>query len=169
MALLMSVALVGCKVGAEDPGLTFSSRDGRIMRAWNLTGYDRVSVDSSDLGVFTTTESLANGIRTRTDFFGSSTESYALVITLDKGGKLMTTETNDGDVTEEVDYWEWLSADKNKSEVVVGGGTDAAGIWSILRLTSKELILERNTSELNTNNGDQSLSTDSYKLTFAAQ
>lgn len=168
MALLVSVALTGCKVGADDPGLTFSSRDGRLMRVWNLTGYDRVAVDSSSFGVFTATTSYAGGVLTEVDVFGSSSESYTLVITFDKGGNLTVVETKDGDITEENDAWEWLSADKNKSELLIGGGSDAAGIWSILRLTGKELVLENNIRELRTVNGNQSLSTDDFKLTFEA-
>lgn len=164
----MSVALVGCKVGADDPGLTFSSRDGRLMRAWNLIGYDRVAVDSSDVGIFTNTTSYANGVLTEVGFFGTSSDSYTLVITFDKGGNLTVVETEDGDITEENDAWEWLSADKNKSELAIGGGSDAAGIWSILRLTGKELVLERNTRELRTIDGDLFLNTDDFKLTFEA-
>lgn len=174
LALLVSMTFVGCKVGADDPGLTFSSRDGRLIRVWNLTGFDAESVDSSGLGVLTTVVSYNGNIRTETSRLGSTTlgtssESYTLMLTFDKGGRLTALETVDGDITEESDYWEWLGNDKNRADLILGSSSDAAGIWSVLRLTSKELVLERSTSQRETNNGSQSLSTDNVKLTFAAE
>jgi hypothetical protein len=170
LALLMAVSF-GCKVGADDPGLTFASRDGRLIATWNLTAVDWKTTDIfAGLGTFTETTTYDGSILTVVSSpGGSNTFSYTLQVVIEKDGALTVTETVDGNVTTENDYWQWLNADKNKSSVILNSGSMAGGIWTVRRLTGSELVLERNVKEVEVNNGDTDSHEEVGTFTFEAE
>ncbi len=167
LALLMAVSF-GCKVGADDPGLTFASRDGRLMGDWKLTAVVDSTIDINGLGTFITSVSYNGTILTRDTPFGTSTDSYALQVSIAKGGVLTSIETENGDVTTDVNYWEWLGTDKNKSQVLMNDQSMASGVWDVQRLTSKELIISRHMMETNVSGGSTESREETMRLTFEA-
>lgn len=173
LAMLVAVSF-GCKVGAEDPGLTFASRDGRLIATWKITNVEGLTTNSvSQFGTTTTTMSYNGTILTTTTTSGSNsitnTQSYTLEMIIDKDGKLTVTETLDGDVTVENTYWEWVNADKNKSMLTLGGESVIQGTWTVLRLAGAELILHRWVKQVETNNGNTTSNEVTLKLTFEAE
>ncbi|HEX2901261.1 MAG TPA: hypothetical protein VHS96_16215, partial [Bacteroidia bacterium] len=72
LALLMAVSF-GCKVGADDPGFTFSSRDGRLIGEWKLTDVVDSTINVNVFGTFVTSSTYNGTILTTTDAFGSNT------------------------------------------------------------------------------------------------
>lgn len=167
LALLMAVSF-GCKVGADDPGFTFSSRDGRLIGEWKLTDVVDSTINVNVFGTFVTSSTYNGTILTTTDAFGSNTVSYNLEVGVAKNGILTVEETEDGDVTTETNYWEWLGNDQKKSQVLLNTGSMAAGIWDILRLSSKELVLMRHSKEVNVSGGSTESREETMKLTFEA-
>jgi hypothetical protein len=166
LALLMAVSF-GCKVGADDPA-TLASRDSRLMGDWKLTAVVDSVIDINALGTFVTSYSYDGTILTRTSPFGTSTDSYTLLVSIAKGGVLTTTEIENGDIKTGVDYWEWMGNDKNKSQVLLNDQSMVSGIWDVQRLASKELILYRHTMETNVNSGSLESREETMRLTFIA-
>jgi hypothetical protein len=173
ISLLFTMALVaavtcGCKVGPDDPGLTWASRDGRIIATWKLIDLDNKITDVNGSGTQTTTSTYDGSIATVTTAGFTFTYSYALEMMIGEDGALQITETVDGDVTTVNDYWEWGNADKNKSTIVLNGYGAGAQPYSIRRLSSKDLVLERNTKTVEVNNGSTDSHEENELLTFEA-
>ena len=167
LALLMAVSF-GCKVGPDDPGFTFASRDGRLMGDWNLTAVVDSTVDINGAITFITSRTYNGSILTTVTPFGNSSDSYALTVSITEGGNLTTVETENGDVTTNQSYWEWLGDDKNKSQVLFNDGSMAAGIWDVQGLSTKSLILTMHTKETNVSNGNVESREETRRLTFEA-
>lgn len=167
LALLMAVSF-GCKVGAEDPA-TLGSRNGRLLGTWKLNKIEGTDVTTNILGTFTETTTYDGTILTITDSpGGSSTASYALEIVIGKDGILNVTESEDGDVLTETSYWEWLNTEKNKSQVLLNTNSRVNGVWSVLRLAGKELILENKSVRSTASSGNTNTNTSDVKFTFEA-
>jgi hypothetical protein len=167
MAIMMVIGF-GCKVGVDDPA-SLASRDGRVIATWNLTAVVDSAIATNSFGTFVSTKSYNGTILTETDVFGTSTVSYSLQLIIDKDGLLTVTETSDGDITVENNYWEWLGADRNKSQLLLNTNSMAAGIWVVRRLAGDELVLEQYTKEVDTNNGTTDTQEETIRLTFAAE
>ncbi|MEY3444108.1 MAG: hypothetical protein RLZZ519_2389, partial [Bacteroidota bacterium] len=166
-SLLIGVSF-GCKVGADDP-VSLASRDSRLLGDWKLTALVDSTINISILGTNVTSVSY-NGtvLISISTSFGTSVESYALQVSIAKGGVLTTVETRNGDVATYQDYWEWFGTDKNKSQVLLNDGSKAEGLWDVQRLANKELILSRHTMETYISGGATSSSERTTRLTFEA-
>ena len=139
------------------------------MGDWKLTAVVDSTIDISGLGTFVTSVSYNGTILTRVSpLFGTSTDSYSLLVSIAKGGVLTTTEIENGDITTDVNYWEWLGSDKNKSQVLMNDQSMASGIWDVQRLTGKELILSRHTMETYVSGGSTDSREETMRLTFVA-
>ena len=173
ISLLATVAILtavsfGCKVGVDDPA-TLASRDSRITATWDLTAVVDSTVTINGFGTFVSTASYNGSILTETSVFGTTTKSYALKMDIAKDGLLTVTETDDGDITIENNYWEWIGADKNKSQILLNSNSMGGGKWIVRRLTGKELVLEQHTMNTETSNGSTASDETTTRLTFAAE
>jgi hypothetical protein len=168
MALLMAVTF-GCKVGAEDPA-SLGSRDGRLVAKWKLTNVEGTSIYTVVGIVNTTTTTYDGTILTEVHSPGTTqTTSYTLEMTIAKGGELTSIENEDGTTTNETGDWDWMDSDKKKSDLYLGNNTKVGGNWTVLRLSSKELILERVNIRTITASGSSATYSDDFKYTFTAQ
>ncbi len=140
----------GCKVGADDPNLSLTSRDARLLGNWRLTsaaGYDSL-VSNVDIEArvtkFDGTQLTVEHTPT-TGLIETNTVQIDMVIT--EGGDLTVTENWDGEIVTSAGNWRWVDTDRDKSELSLGGdpGSITAGTWSVTRLAKKELVLNRRT------------------------
>jgi len=174
VALIAFPALQSCKKGANDPALSFASRNARITAKWKLTKIEstRTVVVSGttnnitaayDGSVLTITSSL----------WGSTTATGSYEMTIEKSGKMSWNETYTSgspavtDVQSATGDWEWLDSDKNKLFVILVGGDHLfeGGLCRIDRLASKELVIINEGSA--NDNGDTDVW--NYKFTFEKQ
>jgi hypothetical protein len=175
-SILMIAALVtplfqSCKKGANDPAISFKSRDARITAKWKLT-----KIDASDITVTSgVTNSVINSydgttLTTTSTSSGSETSTGTYEMEIDKMGVMSWNETytatgsSTPDVRSGTGTWEWLDSDKNKSVVDLVGGAHffSNGLYNIDRLATKELVVFQSGNE--NNNGDTR--TWNYKFTF---
>lgn len=146
--MVLAAAFTGCKRGEDDPALSFASRDGRLMRGWKLAAWDKLTTTDINGTVFTSTKSYDGTLLTTVNTAGiSSSKSYTLELTFDKHGSLSVKEVEDGDLMSDISYWQWLNADKKKVVLVLNSGV-FGGSFYVNRLSSKELVLESNYTEV---------------------
>lgn len=165
---LLTVIAFGCKVGADDPA-SLASRDGRLIRSWKLISIAGLSTDVTTVLNITTNSSTTttyNGtVLTEVDNPGqTTTSSYSLEYTIDKGGVLTGTEVNDGATSTFTGTWEWLNNDKNKAELLLDGNQ-----LVVTRLSSKELVLDSYSKSSYTDTGYSNTSEDKATWTFEAK
>jgi hypothetical protein len=155
-----------CKKGANDPFVSFKSRDGRLTGTWKLVGLNHKFVQTTTNGVTVTTSETVtkyeNGISTATTNPGNTSTNTKIdfQMTFDKDGsyKSITNNYNSSAVltgTVEVDgTWFWGSDSKRKKNVLVsslqadliqqfGPGQLVPCEFEIDQLKSKELRLKR--------------------------
>lgn len=164
----LAIGFTGCKRGEDDPSISFSSRDSRLMREWRLTAVDQVDSLSSN-GTTTTSTLVYNGT-TMTYTLGSIsfTYSYALNITFGEGGVLTVVEVNDGDTESDVTTWQWASADKKKTFISLNSAV-VGGLFHLSRLSSKEMVAKQDTREVDDPSGNNiDISTTHSIWTFEA-
>jgi hypothetical protein len=169
-ALLMLFAtmiiLPACKKGADDPFISLRSRDGRITAKWKLTKIEGTRIVNIGT-VITTTIAYDGATLTSTSTpGGSQTASGTYEMTIDKQGKVSWAESyasnGSSDVQSGEDHWMWLSSNKNKDYLQIGGGNHffSTGAYYVDKLGGKEIILKYTTQ--NVDNGD----TSSTDMTF---
>ncbi len=171
VALMMVVAF-GCKVGADDPA-SLASRDGRIMATWKLSTVNGLSSDIitiANVTTTTTTTSTYNGtIWTEIDNPGStSTIAYTLSMTIEKDGLLSWSESEGTSTDIGEGSWQWLNDDQKKSQILINDGP-ASGVWTVTRLTGKELVVDMKYKRTITDTGYSQVSEDAMTYTFAAE
>jgi len=147
-ALLMIVAVVfilpSCKKGADDPFITFRSRDGRLMRAWKLTNItgtyqgDAVTYDGSNLSIAGTVT--YKNATVQMTFDKEAAFSYTETKTINMSSAQATTESNKGN-------WAWASASKSRDNIVIPvadffGKSNNSGIYYVDELKASTLILK---------------------------
>jgi hypothetical protein len=175
-----SLSVYSCKRGANDPFLSFRSRDGRLAGTWKLVGINgsskTTSVSGSSTNVSETTTKYENGTQTVTNSGGTTTSKYDFEMTLEKDGAYTSKTTNynnsgtllstiDGDGT-----WSWLSDGKNKSNVVISDPTSniANGISEVDQLKAKELVIKRHARSKNAASGNSYEVETNFTYTFEA-
>lgn len=157
--MVLVAAFSGCKRGEDDPALSFSSRDGRLMRAWKLVGWEKLTSTDINGTIFTSSKSYDGTLMTTVNTSGnSSSKSYTLEVTFDKQGSLSVKEVEDGDLLSDVSYWQWLSSDKKKVVLLLNSGV-FGGAFYVNRLSSKELVLENNFTEVDDPDGTDIVTT----------
>lgn len=163
----------GCKKGPNDPGISLSSRDGRLIAEWKL-----VKIEGTTQGFYMgdpATTSYAYDGTTYTESVagssGSGTGSFEM--TIEKDGVVTSKESftpNGGtaNVISGSNQWYWWNSDDNKIAVYLMVYSDylfGTGLYLVDRLSSKELILHNVSSS---NDNADIYSTDIY-YTFEAQ
>jgi hypothetical protein len=144
-------AFVGCKKGAEDPGLSLSSRNKRLIGEWELVSVEGTYQDYSGGTMYTTIYSYDNGVYTSTTNPGSSvfSGSGTFTMTIAKDGIYSWTETFTpngltADITSGEGFWYWFDNDNSKIAVYIDYTNSwlfGGGIYDIVELSSKEIKL----------------------------
>ena len=149
-----------CKKGANDPAISFKSRDARLTATWKLTKIASTSTYYSGSNQIIRTLAYDGTTITETvTGYPTTTASGTYEMTIEKNGVMSWQETyasagGSVDVQTSTGRWEWLNTDKNKTVVLLDGGYNIfeGGICVIDRLATKELVIR---DEGNSNdNGD---------------
>ena len=183
IALLALAAIVlvlpACKKGPDDPFISFKSRDGRLMRGWNLTAIAETVVDGSSTPALTTTTTY-NGsslVTSYSDGSPTTTATGTYTMTIGKNGVVTYTETytapgaTSATVASGTGTWMWWSSSKSKEFLLIDGASNlfSGGMYFVDELKSKELILEVNSSSTSTSGGITIPKSTTAKYTFEEQ
>ena len=121
----LTTTLNGCKKGANDPLISFKSRDSRIVGIWTMESSEATDTDiSSSSGVASTTVTVSsyNGTiltttTTASGLSGTSAVSHTEKLTIEKDGTYEKVTTTDGAQSTYTGYWWWLDSKKNKTRI----------------------------------------------------
>jgi len=158
IATLAFAMLLGCKKGENDPGISFRSRDARVVGEWKVANYE-INSESDFLGNITKNKEKFDGskIVKEASLNGNPTNppvdnnTYSYKINIMKDGNvaiedvttssvgLVTTKKSNG-------TWSWADSKKNKSRLQISVSGFANGIFDIDQLKNKELILKSSSS-----------------------
>jgi len=178
IALLVLIATVfilpACKKGADDPFISFRSRDERMEGNWILTAISGTNISYGNTN--TTTTVSYNG----TSYTSTTTGSAAITITgtytmvIKKQGVITysssMTQGGGAEVVTGTGEWYWANSDKNKEYFYVDGAGangffSGGGVYYVDRCSHDTMILEANTGNIQNGNG----STDNFTYTFTRQ
>lgn len=157
------LTLEGCRKGENDPLISLRSRDARVTGEWKLVEFEstRTEVYSEDNTTVTVvrTASYDGTTWTRTNPGGTNSFSYSRNIIIDKDGKYVFKEAEDGDRYEESGRWSWLDDAKNKRRILL----DSHGTFYIDQLKNSEMIftVDSEDSEIDSDG-------DTYKETYTS-
>ena len=157
LVVLASTMLNSCKKGADDPFISFRSRDGRITAIWKLTQIDGTVVYYFGSSSVSTTIKYDGTTLLQTSTPGGATSaSGSYEMTIAKEGKISFSETytttgGTADVESGEGHWHWINSDKNKNYIQLDGGSNLfqAGIYYVDKLGGSELILKSNSKDVN--------------------
>jgi hypothetical protein len=143
--LLLSMLMTACQKGANDPFISFKSRDSRIRGNWTITNLSYSASNTTNISgtsmTETTTMSYNNGMLAVIDPHGDVTMfPFSIDLTIEKNGTCTQTITEDGTKTRTEGYWYWLNDTKNKTRIAFDFDPEP---YLIDRLTDKEMIIKR--------------------------
>ncbi|MDD3876144.1 MAG: hypothetical protein PHT69_05955 [Bacteroidales bacterium] len=160
------------KKGEGDPGLSFKSRESRLMRAWKLTkieGTEQYQDFNNNTVILT--YSYDGTIYTMSGGGQSVSGTGTFEVEYLEYGNLTVNETftanGNTDVYSATGTWQWLGSDGEQNYLLTDGGNNIfnGGLYYIYRLASKELILKQSYNQ--NDNGD--VSKGDYTYTFEAK
>jgi len=195
IASLALAMLFGCKKGENDPGISFRSRDARIVGEWKIGSFEKESktVDINYTGnpaVLTTKTKVAatmydgSKVTVTTTNAGTTkvttdTVTYAYSLNIEKDGNCTFIETaSKGGVTSTYTSkgtWLWANSKKNKSFVnfnftdISPSNLFSSGLYRIDQLKNKEMVLISNdydNDETTSKAGTSTENTNTSKFTF---
>jgi hypothetical protein len=121
--------LVSCKKSENDPGLTFRSRDKKIVGEWTIESAENFNIAVNGANKTETTTKYAGSTITTTITTGSNsnptvgTVSLKGVLNIEKNGKLKYTETSTtGAITATKTFngnWSWGNSKRNKTHLIL--------------------------------------------------
>ena len=165
LVILVSPAFNSCKKGENDPAISLKSRDGRLAQTWKLTGIEGTIVSTYGGDAVTTTYAFDGSIFSQTSTPGgtsTATGTYEMII--EKNGNMSFAETltpsnGTADIATGEGHWQWIDSDKNKSFLIIDGGSNifSGGLLYVDRLAGSELVLKettKNTTNSNTSSTD---------------
>jgi hypothetical protein len=145
--VIASFGFEGCKKGANDPFLSFSSRKARVAGEWKVSAGSGTNVNGSS----TTTWTYDGAVWTSTTGSNSSTTNMTITMNFEKDGtyKTVTTTTATGYSSVETETGTWnftgkIGEDKNKDHIVM----------KTLSYTEVETIGSASTTTTSTYTGD---------------
>ena len=159
------IAIPSCKKGQDDPFISIRSRDARITAKWKLINYEKTSSGSTS-----SSSSFLNGsILTETivyPSYGSFTDtySYSEEWEINSDGTFNSTVVVDGNISTYKSTWHWLNGTDDKTFIFVDNE-----IYTIDRLSMKELILRDERVSTSTDSLQASTSSNKEVLTFEKQ
>lgn len=135
IAVFSSLSIIGCRVGGDDPFISFRSRDNRIKANWKLTKMKNwyeistvnaatgqpssIAISQEFDGYDMHIKTIENGVTVSDSTFG-----YTYMMKIKDGGELSYNYTTIiqglGIKNLGTDTWYWLNTDKNKSRIDVG-------------------------------------------------
>lgn len=166
-ALLVMPMLNSCRKGENDPGISFRSRESRLMQHWQLVKVEGTEQYVFDGQTLTFIYSYDGSIYT----ISGSGQSGSMMGTFDieflEHGKVNINETLTADgatnVYKGTGTWQWLDSDKSQNYLFVDGATMfGGGILYIDRLANKELVLKESYEE----NDDGDMAKVEFTYTF---
>jgi hypothetical protein len=148
---LASPMFVGCKKGANDPGLSLKSRNSRLIGEWKLVSFEGTYQGVSGGSAYTTTYKFDGNNYTASSSGSSVSGTGSFTMEIAKDGIYTYSEsfTPSGGaavVTNGSNFWYWGDNDNNKIAVSFGdGGYNLffTGLYNIDKLSSKQLVLKR--------------------------
>lgn len=181
IAIMALATLAGCKKGENDPGISFRSRDARIVGEWKLTSYEYEDMNT----IVTNTPPSTTVTSKKTTFSGGNYTSvsnppsgsndnakYEYTLNIEKGGKATLTTvitSSNGATGTSVDEgtWVWLDNNKNKSVIFLEVSTPTfqadyfdGGQFDVDELRNKKLVLTSTSANSSTSTGAAGTSTD---------
>ena len=150
----LALAFSGCKVGDDDPALSFRSRDARLKANWKLMEMNNfVEINSLEAGgvpVRTEIQSHYDGynIRVITRVNGvqvsDSTFGYNFLMKLEDAGKISYENTiilgGIGTKSTGADNWYWINTDQKKARVYLGSALQFAATVGVGPLQSNPTL-----------------------------
>ena len=190
--IALSVNLISCKKGENDPFLSLSTRKARLVGEWTLTKIEGTYSDiypADTPNNETSTTTYSNGLETVTTVDGSgstsvSTDTYTVTYSFTKDRKYTITTTKLATV--EVEEGDWLFMGKNKNQnlkkkeaiylyITKWVQTDNNGVSQTVSITGIDMtadVLEIDQLKskeiilINENTNVQGSTTDSNKTTY---
>jgi|SRR5690606_7568887 len=160
-----ALVLASCSKYDDNPAVSLKSKNGRIVGEWTLTKADYTGTHTS-YGTTNTDTLTYNGvIMTETSGGYTSTYSYSEKMKINNDGTVEITVVDDGETEIETDIWSWIDGTSNK-ELIMIGGIGGSDIFSIKKLTNKELVLGLSYSNSYTYDGRTSSSSVIATLTY---
>lgn len=168
----------GCKVGDNDPFLTFHSRDARLTQQWRLTSMEGTIVQTTDGNTTNIVYKFDGTTLYITTNDVTTSYAYTFVMDIKNDGDVVSAETEADpsnpssiiQLSSKDGYWYWGSDNQNKSSVVL----DLTGVladyksFDIPRLAWTNMTLSINSSDnyTNTDDGTASSVTVNFSLDF---
>lgn len=162
IVLLSIIVIPSCKKGEDDPFISLRSRDARVTAKWKLVNYEYQYTSS---GGFGSTSVLNGSILTVSSGGSTNSYSYSKELEINSDGTYTITEIEDGDIYTSKSVWHWLNNTDDKTSISLYND----GNYVIDRLSSKELILRKESVSSETNNGTSYSSSSKSLLTFEKQ
>lgn len=159
-----ALVLASCSKYDDNPAVSLKSKNGRIVGEWTLTKANYTGTHTS-YGTKTETMTYDGVIMTETSDGYTSTYSYSEKMKINNDGTVEITVVDDGETEIETDIWSWIDGTSNK-ELIMIGGIGGSDIFSIKKLTNKELVLGLSYSNSYTYDGRTSSSSVIATLTY---
>lgn len=162
--LLMSLVVLfampmlnSCRKGENDPGISFRSRESRLMQEWKLVKVQGTEQYPGFEGTVILTYSYDGSIYTISGSGQSGSMTGTFEIEFQEHGNVFIRETltaeGSTDVYSGTGTWQWLDSDKSQNYLWTDGGEMfRSGLYYIDRLANSELILKQSYDE--NDNGD---------------
>ena len=164
-----ALVLASCSKYDDNPAVSLKSKNGRIVGEWTLTKAEQKLITQEHIHRMetTNTETMTYDgvIMTETSGGYTSTYSYSEKMKINNDGTVEITVVDDGDTEIETDIWSWIDGTSNK-ELIMIGGIGGSDIFSIKKLTNKELVLGLSYSNSYTYDGRTSSSSVIATLTY---
>lgn len=177
---LIITTIMSCKKGENDPFISVRSRDARITGTWKLTSMESTEIETQSDGSTSTTETSTTTydgtyINYSGEYFNPNTfamddttysYTYTHEMNIEKDGTYSVSVLEDGDNEVYTSNWNWMDSKKKKTSIYL----DSDGVFTVDRLTNKELVITYNTTSKETS-ADQSSyeTTNTFKMTFEKQ
>lgn len=146
--------LAGCKVGDEDPAISFRSRNARLQANWKLMGMHNVvqvnSLDPAGVPIRTEVQSDFDGYDLRVKTFingiqvGDSSFGFNYQMQIQQNGKVAYENTvilgGLGTKSPGSDNWYWINADHKKARVFLGSSLQVPATIGIAPLQANSTL-----------------------------
>ncbi|MDP2176255.1 MAG: hypothetical protein Q8K70_10145 [Bacteroidota bacterium] len=172
--------LVSCKKGENDPGLSFRSRDKKIVGEWTVESFENYNLNQNGNSKTEIKQTYSGLTITTTNTTGSQTNtavgttSYKGNLTINKDGTAVYTEvstfTNSSTTRTFNGTWMWGNSKKNKSELFLNFASFNSQLilaqsFRIDELRNKKIVLKENFTNI-VSSTTTSTETNNYTLTL---
>ena len=185
IAVIVLATFVGCKKGENDPGISFRSRDARVVGEWKVSSMEDetttkigtpVTSNKSETNKFDGSKKIKTVVVDGTTSPQQADDNkYEVKLEIKKDGTLAYSETRtapDGVVSSfsTTGTWNWADSRKNKTTISLnyfGGQTLSSGFYDIDQLKNKEMIFKAETETSSKTGGLASAGDTETKMTMS--